>query len=61
MVIILNSWMIKFVYLLIFNPSVSDQSVALSSVLTKTTTYSELLFGIKLSPFKYGRLFPLHS
>ena len=50
----------KFVYLLIFNPSVSDQSVALSSVLTKTT-YSELLFGIKLSPFEYGRLFPLHS
>ena len=50
----------KFVYLMSFNPSVTDQSVALGLILTKTT-YSVLLFDIKLSQFKYGRFFPLHS
>ena len=48
------------VFQLSFNRSVTDQSVALGLVLSNTT-YSELSFGIKLSPFKYGRLFPLHS
>ena len=60
MVIILNWWMTNLSILMSFNPSVTDQSVALSFVLTKTT-YSELFFDIKLSTFKYGRLFPLHS
>ena len=48
------------VFMLSFNPSVTDQSVLLGLALSNAT-YSELLFGIKLSPFKYGRLFLLHS
>ena len=50
MVIILNSSMTNLSILMSFNPSVTDQSLALSFVSTKTT-YRELSFGIKLSPF----------
>ena len=46
MVIILNWWMTNLSILMSFNPSVTDQSVALSFVFTKTT-YGELFFDIK--------------
>ena len=60
MVVILNRDDVSVFLLSLTHLSLTNQSLLLALVLTKTT-YSELLFDIKLSPFKYGRLFLLHS
>ena len=60
MVVILNRDDVSVFLLSLTHLSLTNQSLLLALVLTKTT-YSELLFDIKLSLFKYGRLFLLHS